>query len=103
MSARLPFADVPQTAIPVPECLDGSRLLLRIYDLGDAPLVSAAVQASRARLTPWLPWAETAHERIEDSIDFCARSRAQWLLRQDDINYGLFARSDGAYLGGIGL
>ena len=103
MSARPPFADLPETVIPVPERLTGRRLLLRIYDLGDAPLVSAAVRASRARLAPWLPWAETSHERLEDSIDFCARSRAHWLLRRDDINYGLFAREGGAYLGGIGL
>ncbi|MGH2369399.1 MAG: GNAT family N-acetyltransferase [Chloroflexota bacterium] len=88
--------------IPVPERLAGPRVLLRVYDVADAPLVRAAVEQSREHLVPWLPWAAKAHRTPEDSIDFCVRSRARWLLRAG-INYGIFTRDGTAYLGGIGL
>lgn len=91
---------VVPAAIPIPVPMLGRRVMLRPYDVSDAPAVGDAVRESRSALRPWMPWSET-HQTIEESIEFCARSLAQWLLREN-MNVGIFARDDGRYLGGSG-
>lgn len=89
------------TTIPLPEELSGRRVLIRPYTVGDAPAVREAVSESRPELRPWMPWADS-HQTIAESIDFCVRSRAEWLLRQN-LNLGIFERENGRYLGGTGF
>lgn len=89
------------TTISFPERLLGRRVLLRPYEMSDARTVREAVEESRAELRPWMPWWET-HRTLEESIDFCARSRARWLLREN-MNLGIWERETGRYLGGSGF
>ena len=60
-----------------------------------------AVEESRERLRPWLPWA-TGHRSVEESRETVVRMQAYWLLRED-LAVGLFERSSGRLLGGSGL
>jgi len=92
------------TTISLPGELRGRRVLIRPYELTDAAAVGEAVRESREALRPWMPWWET-HKTIEESIDFCTRSKAHWLLRQN-LNLGIFALEEGRegrYLGGTGF
>ena len=89
------------TTIEVPERLLGRRVLLRPFEITDAEAVREAVEESREMLRPWMPWWNT-HGTIEDSIDFCVRSKARWLLREN-MNVGIWERETGRYLGGSGF
>jgi RimJ/RimL family protein N-acetyltransferase len=88
------------TTIELPERLLGRRVLVRPYEVSDAEAVRAAVEESRETLRPWMPWWNT-HQTIDDSIDFCVRSKARWLLREN-MNVGIWERESGRYLGGSG-
>ena len=89
--------------LPIPERIDGARIVLRPYDLSDAPALQAAVVRSREHLAPWMSWARDGYRSVEDALEFCARSRAGWYLRERDITLGIFARHGGRLLGGTGL
>ena len=89
------------TAIELPGRLLGRRVLVRPYELSDAASVREAVEESREALRPWMPWWDT-HQTLEESIDFCARSKARWLLREN-MNVGIWERGTDRYLGGSGF
>ena len=74
---------------------------MRPYEREDAGAVYEAVGESRESLRPWMPWWDT-HKTIEESIHFCVRSKAHWLLR-DNMNLGIWERATGRYLGGTGF
>jgi RimJ/RimL family protein N-acetyltransferase len=96
--------EVLPTSIPFPERIEGSRVLIRPFTGDDAPAVRTAVEESRKRLiAARMYWAETAHRTEEDSIDFCVKSQAAFLLRELTINLGIFERKDGRFLGGTGF
>ena len=86
--------------IDVPEELRGDRVVVRRYRTEDAEAVWTAIDESRERLLPWLPWVEGY--RPDDARAFVARARARWLLRED-LGLGIFSADDGGYLGGTGL
>lgn len=90
------------TLIPLFEELRGPRVVVRPYRLGDADELFAAVEESRQHIWPWLPWGDQ-HQSVDDSHDFILRSQAKWLLREGDLNVGIFAADSGRYLGGSGL
>jgi RimJ/RimL family protein N-acetyltransferase len=89
------------TAIPLPGEWLGRRVLIRPYAVADAAAVGEAVAESRDELRPWMPWVDS-HRTIEGTIDFCARSQAEWLLRTN-LNLAIFERESGRYLGGTGF
>ena len=91
----------PPTTIDLPGELVGRRVLLRPYEPEDAAALKEAIEESREALRPWMPFAD-AHQTIEESIDWCVRSKASWLLRQP-INLGIWERETGRYLGGSGF
>jgi RimJ/RimL family protein N-acetyltransferase len=89
-------------ALDVPDRLAGARVLIRPFERGDVEALQEAVAESRENhLLPWLPWAR-GHTTREETLDFIARSRAQWLTR-DSLGGGIFRKEDGWLLGGIGL
>ena len=91
-----------KTLIPLFEELRGPRVVVRPYRLEDADELFAAVEESRQHIWPWLPWGDQ-HQSVDDSRDFILRSQAKWLLREGDLNVGIFAADTGRYLGGSGL
>lgn len=91
-----------KTLIPLFEELRGPRVVVRPYRLEDADELFAAVEESRQHIWPWMPWGDQ-HQSVDDSRDFILRSQAKWLLREGDLNVGIFAADSGRYLGGSGL
>lgn len=87
--------------IGLPEELHGERVVVRPFCATDAPSLWEAVDESRARLRTWLPWAD-GYRGPDDARAYVARAQARWLLRED-LSLGIFARADGALLGGCGL
>ena len=88
-------------ALAVPERIEGDRVVLRAYEVADAAAVREAVEESREHLRPWMPfWDE--HRTLEQSIEFCAESRAAFTTRKH-LFYGMWRREDGRYLGGPGI
>lgn len=88
-------------ALAVPDRLEGSRIVIRPFEPSDLRAFQEAVEESREHLRPWMPWAE-GHRTPEESLDFIARTKAQWIMREQ-VGGGLFLKEDGRLLGGIGL
>ena len=77
------------------------RLVVRCWDPADAPLMLAAVEASREHLRPWMPW---AHETLDlqGQIDLLRRFRGAF-DRDEDYVYGILNRAEMQVWGGSGL
>lgn len=88
-------------ALPVPDALEGPRIVVRPFEQSDAPTLQRAIAESREHLRPWMPWADT-HQQIEETLHFCALSKGHWLAREA-FGGGMFSKADGGFLGGIGL
>jgi RimJ/RimL family protein N-acetyltransferase len=102
----VPPAIVP-TLLPVPDRLVGKRVVVRPLEVSDAPAVFEAMESSRPRLSEWMLWPRTRQRTLEETVDYCARTKAQWMLR-DAFFPGVFRSNpgqpdDGRYLGGVGF
>jgi RimJ/RimL family protein N-acetyltransferase len=89
------------TLIELPDELRSARIVVRPYRADDAEAVYAAIDESRDRLSPWLPWVHR-HQSPDDSRDFCIRSAANWLARTT-LEVGIFDARDGRFLGASGF
>jgi RimJ/RimL family protein N-acetyltransferase len=78
-----------------------SRLCLRCWNPDDAPALKAAVDASRAHLIPWMPWAKE-ETTLEDQIQRLRQVRARFDLDEDFV-YGIFSRDESFVVGSSGL
>jgi len=76
-------------------------VLLRPLTLRDAPAVWEAIEESRERLEPWLPWVSTV-QTLDDERAVIVKLRNRWRLRKG-LAVGIFDRTTGRYLGGSGL
>ncbi|MDH3640905.1 MAG: GNAT family N-acetyltransferase [Gammaproteobacteria bacterium] len=84
----------------LPELLETPRLLLRVPEPGDAEPLNAAITASFAELTQWMPWA-AEQPSVAQTGAFCAEARENW---ESDLRYGLIMveKDGGAIVGGSG-
>lgn len=87
--------------LPFPAPIVGERVVVRPYKDADAEALRAAVEASRDRLRPWMPWADT-HQHLAETRGFIAFTQADLLLRRNFV-LGIFERTSGALVGGTGL
>ena len=91
--------------IDVPERIETERLILRCPRRGDGAAVNAAVIASLAELSPWMPWAGAA-PTLEESEAHCRRQQGRFILREDLVMF-IFERDgsggEGGFVGGAGL
>lgn len=86
---------------PLPGPLQTDRLVLRWWTPDDAAGLHAAVDADRAALLPWLPWAADKHANVQasrDDIAFFDGLRAEGV----DFTLGAFDRATGQPVGGTG-
>jgi ribosomal-protein-serine acetyltransferase len=90
-----------RTQVKLFDELAGERVVVRPFRIEDAEALQAAVAESRQHVRPWLPFAD-AHQTVEETRDWLTHRIAAWLLRED-MGMGVFAREDGAFLGGLGL
>lgn len=85
----------------VPEQLVGPRVVARRYTDADAAPLHEAIQESIEHLRPWMPWYDK-HQSHEDTLEYVRRTQARWITREE-LGMGIFARDDGAVIGGTGL
>lgn len=78
------------------------RLLVRCYDPTDAPLLKEAIDKSLNHLKPWMPWASSEPETLEQKRDRLRMFRGQFDLDQDFV-YGIFSSDNSQLLGSTGL
>ncbi len=97
-----PAASRPSVLIPIPDRIEGERVVLRPYVSSDVPALFKLINASRKHLFPWLPWADSDHRTLDDTRAFVARATASWTLRTSLI-VGIFDKKTGRLLGGSGL
>ena len=78
------------------------RLLLRCWEPSDAAALRAALERSREHLLPWMPWAESEPQSVEEKVVQLRRFRGQFDLGEDYV-YGAFDPETGSVVGGTGL
>ena len=88
--------------VPPPFRIVTDRLVIRCYDVGDAPLVKEALDESRDHLLPWLPFAVSDPEPVEKKVELLRGFRESFLAGRDFV-YGVLDRDEARVLGGTGL
>jgi RimJ/RimL family protein N-acetyltransferase len=89
---------------PLPSPLRTDRLLMRFFEPGDAASMFAAINADRASLLPWLPWAAVDNRSEAECtyhIERFRREREDPLA--DDFSIGIFDPETGEVCGGTGF
>lgn len=84
-----------------PDHIETARLIIRALRPGDGPAINAAILETLDNLRPWMPWAQ-ATPTVEDSEEY-ARSAAARFLKREELPMTFWRKSDGLFVGGIGL
>jgi RimJ/RimL family protein N-acetyltransferase len=87
---------------PAPYRIETERLVIRCYDPRDAPLVKEAIDASLEHLRPWMPWADTEPQTLEEKTDLLRGFRSAFDAGENFV-HGIFSRDESEVLGGTGL
>lgn len=87
---------------PLPGPLETERLVVRWWSAADATGLHEAVAGDREALMPWLPWARTGHQSVEDSASTIRQFDAM-RARGEDFTLGAFDRASGEVVGGTGF
>jgi ribosomal-protein-serine acetyltransferase len=81
--------------------LTAAGLVLRPFEIGDAPAFAAAVRESAATVGAWMPWAHAGYSE-EDALGWVAVTHADRERGVSD-EFGIFDTRDGTFIGGAGL
>jgi RimJ/RimL family protein N-acetyltransferase len=87
--------------IEAPETLSGTRIFLRPLTPGEGDMLFAAIEESRALLSPWQTW-PSWHETPRHSELAIRRMRIAF-ARRETLAYGVFQTSDHRFLGRVQL
>lgn len=79
-----------------------ARLLIRCWQVDDAPLLKEAIDDSLPDLKPWLPWAVTEPSPVASLAERIGKFRRAFEAGRD-WTYGLFSPDGSRVLGGSGL
>lgn len=82
--------------------IETERLVLRCWELSDAPLLKHAVESSLAHLRQWMPWAMQEPSDLEVVEERLERYRDNFLSGRDFV-FGLFDPSECEVFGSSGL
>jgi RimJ/RimL family protein N-acetyltransferase len=82
--------------------IDTERLRLRCWTPADASALIEAITESLEHLRPWMPWAHTEPQSLDEKAELLRRFRSEF---DADLNwiYGIFDRESQGVLGGTGL
>ena len=78
------------------------RLVLRCWQPADAPLLKDALDTSLDHLRPWMPWAASEPQPLDEKVELLRLFRGQFDLGQDFV-YGIFSADESEVVGGTGL
>jgi len=89
----------------MPLRIETPRLIIRGYELTDAPALFEAVNASREHLLPWMPWARDGHTDLAATAHYLT---TQIMNVRDPktftcVSLGIFDRQSGRLLGATGI
>jgi RimJ/RimL family protein N-acetyltransferase len=87
---------------PAPYRIETERLVIRCYEPADAPLLKEAVDASLEHLRPWMPWAESEPQTLEEKTELAKHFRSSFDTGEN-FTYGIFRADEAELLGGTGL
>lgn len=82
--------------------IETQRLVVRCYQPSDVQMMADAITESVDHLKPWMPWAHSEPEPIEEKIKHIQRFRGMFDLGQDYV-YAIFNPEETRLLGGTGL
>jgi RimJ/RimL family protein N-acetyltransferase len=85
-----------------PYRIETERLVVRCYELADAPPLKEAIDSSLEHLQPWMPWAHGEPQTLEEKIELVKLFRANFDTGEN-FTYGIFAADESEVLGGTGL
>jgi RimJ/RimL family protein N-acetyltransferase len=85
-----------------PYRIETERLVVRFYELEDAPLLKEAVDSSLDHLRPWMPWARFEPQTLDEKVELLRSFRSNFDA-DEDYPYGVFEPDDSRQLGGAGL
>ena len=87
---------------PAPYRIETERLVVRCYEPSDAPLLKGAIDSSLEHLRPWMPWAESEPQTLEQKTELVRGFRSAFDAGENFV-YGIFSRDESEVLGGTGL
>ena len=93
------MADAP-ILLNFDETLETERLMLRPPRPGEGRVANVGVQETMEKLSRWMPWAING-QSVADS-EIYVRDSAAAFIRREHLNYFLWRKSDGAFLGSCG-
>lgn len=82
--------------------IETKHLLVRCYNPSDAPLLAESITENIEHLRPWMPWAHSEPEPIEEKVARLKRFRGMFDLGQNFV-YGIFNPENTKLVGGTGL
>ncbi len=85
-----------------PYRIETERLVVRCYEPSDAPLLKEAIDSSLEHLRPWMPWAHSEPQTLEEKIELVKVFRSNFDI-EENFTYGIFAADESELLGGTGL
>jgi RimJ/RimL family protein N-acetyltransferase len=90
----------------IPYRLLTTQLLIRCWELTDAPEMKEVVARNREHLMPWMPWAREEPQTLQEKVALVRRFRGSFDLDKDYIFAAFLRQPDGgqgALVGGTGL
>jgi ribosomal-protein-serine acetyltransferase len=93
--------DTELKPIDFPVEITSKRLILRKHVLRDATMMFAAVDGDRKRLSEFLSFVP-ATKSVSDQRKFIQSCSLRW-RRRELFDYGIYRRSDGVFMGNIGV
>jgi len=85
-----------------PARIETERLVIRCYELSDAPLLKEATDASLDHLRTWMSWVDKEPETVEQKAVLIERWQSLH-ADGDDFTFGIFDPDERRQLGGTGL
>ncbi|MFG0305451.1 MAG: GNAT family N-acetyltransferase [Phycisphaerales bacterium JB040] len=84
--------------------IETARLVVRVFELDDAPRVFEAVTASHDHLAPWMDWVEQ-YKTLDNAYDYVVRQRLRMkdLRESRAVGLGMFEKGSGRFVGGHGF
>jgi RimJ/RimL family protein N-acetyltransferase len=87
---------------PAPHRIETERLVIRCYELQDAPLLKEAIDSSLEHLRPWMPWALAEPQTLEEKIRLVEYFRSSF-DSGENFTYAIFDADENRLVGGTGL
>lgn len=84
-----------------PDFVSSERVILKRHVETLAKLMFEAIDEDRTRLGSYLPWV-TFTQSEKDTLNYLQMADDAW-ERHERFDYGLFRKSDGQYLGNVGV